>query len=559
MPNEHPDLRENQPSDGEQADDSSTGTENTTAASAPTERIQSSLSTIDIEINENGKPTVFCYTSGSRTRAELLSASDAVDYLPEEPPWPAVLNGIVRVILRANSQPTAWNMAQKMAGDVPIQEGIMKHALNLQTQRFSLRNLQTLCTRNTGVAVRPLVPDSPSRVAESRTQSTFLLQAPISKYVLPKEAVIDDSQGPHPLLSAKWHFSKMLEEDSISLYDSGATVQFQRRPDGRYVVLCNFPALASVNTQAQTKALSPMLHDLKDLLLSSESALNLVDWANANKDRGNKTYLVSQVVLLDLMRVTLRLWESFDLAVNARTSPRTEIKTGKEVLSLLQHDIIQSQRLVATMRDFQACFNFLLQSMSSSGATSGYTYVKSVREMRGRIESMQDRLKDLAEQAAQNMAVYQVCLSETESEYANNFRRAMAVFFPLNLAVSLVSLSTGILGFGESWTDRTSLGLGLSMVLFLLYTSVSFFGLLETRRNDEAQKSSFWKFLEEKLKTLDAEKITNLLPYSFYIILFFVTLPENGSRLLWNFIAGIGLLELFRANRARQQKAAAKP
>ena len=237
----------------------------------------------------------------------------------------------------------------------------------------------------------------------------------------------------------------------------------------------------------QTKAFSPLKDHFLRVLMSSSAASSI---------EHESPEMTIKLIMLDLLRAVIECWTVF---VWQLVHEANEVTDSIDAQSRL-HNVRVWQGLESAPRDIRLATEYLVRSVERNLLPAGRRKLDSiVVEMDARIRSIDNRIHDIV-----------ACLSDlsstrtavTQEEQALSVKRLTllaAVFLPLSLASSLLSMGTRAVNLGVLWYDYLGISVLLVFLAYLAYQTLRAWDMGQTR----------WKRMLAKLWVgkLDAEAV----------------------------------------------------
>jgi len=205
--------------------------------------------------------------------------------------------------------------------------------------------------------------------------------------------------------------------------------------------------------------LSPLKYHFQKILTSESSATTICQVSSI---------FACQTVVVDLLRATIECWIVFITETLLQTSPHViEQDTRSRAYNT---DVLN--RISTISRDIGLLFQFtmdtLLLTLKENDPVSRNKLMSIRIESHARLQRLQHRIDDLTGNFNSMLEVKKILVEESQAQSVKRLTLIAAVFLPLSLASSLLSMQTRVIDLGVLWYDY----FGICFLLFFVGVNV---------------------------------------------------------------------------------------
>ncbi|KAH0563442.1 hypothetical protein GP486_001994 [Trichoglossum hirsutum] len=282
---------------------------------------------------------------------------------------------------------------------------------------------------------------------------------------------------------------------------------------------------------------TPAQSSFETLLQSDQSSLRILELTNGDAE------LAIKLIILDSLRSSMKLWEIF---LRRLTTSYPLPRASSIGLTEYERDLTCAIEFSSLVRDLCSCTSFLTSSIALEHFTekshNSRRWDHLLLELRTSEAVLQNSAQQLLDVARPrfDMAVADSNVSQTIS--VKRLTIIAAIFLPMGLASSLLSMTESVPKVGELWFDWLGLWLSMGFIVALVYSLWKWMGYLITRPLTGT-------LISELLESIQTFFFPWLIPFSCIIVVSFwigmldrlQTVPEA---LKWGFVAFAGLVAL---------------
>ncbi|KAH6692193.1 hypothetical protein F5X68DRAFT_258917 [Plectosphaerella plurivora] len=297
--------------------------------------------------------------------------------------------------------------------------------------------------------------------------------------------------------------TSVVKEDtaSVNIEFDGLPVCFEKRPRGlREIITPLVPSEVAGDSSSdvrrigmrdehgmQTKAFSPLKDHFLRVLMSSSAASSI---------EHESPEMAIKLIMLDLLRAVIECWAVFAWQL---VHEANEVTDNIDAQSRL-HNVRVWQGLQSAPRDIRLATEYLVRSVERDLLPAGRRELDSIMvEMDARIRSIDNRINDIAACVSDLSSTRTAVTQEEQALSVKRLTLLAAVFLPLSLASSLLSMGTRAVDLGVLWYDYLGISVLLVFLAYLAYQTLRAWDMGMTR----------WKKMLAKLLvgSLDEEAI----------------------------------------------------
>ena len=175
------------------------------------------------------------------------------------------------------------------------------------------------------------------------------------------------------------------------------------------------------------------------------------------------------MVILDLLAAAVECWVAF----LAQMLPNIQrFVAGFDDRSRLQN-ASALERLTSLIRNLDLAIRYTLRAASSSIAVEESITRRSLdtieSELTFKVQSLGNRIQDMISEIEKNSGVRRSIAQENQTLAVNRLTVLAAIFLPISLASSLLSMSTRVVDLGVLWYDYFGIASTLIFFVYIIY------------------------------------------------------------------------------------------
>ena len=206
---------------------------------------------------------------------------------------------------------------------------------------------------------------------------------------------------------------------------------------------------------------TPAQSSFETLLHSDHSSLALLKSANKNRE------LLVKLTILDLLRSSMPLWESFLAGLTGSYPwPHTKPLAGYE------RDLTHAIKFSAQIRDLGTCLSFLMTSIKyhiGENSPMASQWDRLSLELRISDEVLRNLVQRLVDIVRPR---FDFAIANSNESQAISLRRLTiiaSIFLPLSLASTLMAMTNSVSKLGELWFEWVGLWLTIGFIIATSY------------------------------------------------------------------------------------------
>ena len=230
------------------------------------------------------------------------------------------------------------------------------------------------------------------------------------------------------------------------------------------IVTCRFPCLPMV---WRGLALEDDFVDFS--LLKYHFLRRIHSKASAMSIKQKSSSFACQMIVLDLLAATIECWILFlaqILPKIRRYVPGFDERSRLRNASALEN-------FVVVIRDLELAFQYTLRaalgSIDPKDESTRPALAAMEVELTTKIQSLRNKVQDMIDSIESNSAVRRSIIQENQTLAVNRLTVLAAIFLPISLASSLLSMSTRVVDLGTLWYDYFGLSSTLILGVYLAY------------------------------------------------------------------------------------------
>ena len=221
---------------------------------------------------------------------------------------------------------------------------------------------------------------------------------------------------------------------------------------------------SSSNRRTSEIDFSPLEYHFKRILASDRSATSITQ-----KDRS----FSCQMVILDFLRAVIECWIVF----LAQITRKTTVYSAKLDSRSRAYNLSAFKELQKTARDLDLAIRYTIDTATASLGSSQESLPKSQLkaielEALAKLRAMNNIVNDYLGTLDSISDVTKALVEEDQARSVKRLTLLAAIFLPLSLASSLLSMSTRTRDLGLLWYDFIGISSLLVIVMFFIYQSL---------------------------------------------------------------------------------------
>jgi hypothetical protein len=218
---------------------------------------------------------------------------------------------------------------------------------------------------------------------------------------------------------------------------------------------------------------SPLKYHFQKILTSESSATTICQASSI---------FACQTVVVDLLRAVIECWIVFVTETLLQTSPHV---LEQDTRSRAYNTGVLN-RMSRVSRDIGLLFNFttdaLLLTLKENDLVSRNKLLSIRIESHAKLQRLQHRIDDLTSNFNSTLEVKEMLVEESHTQSVKRLTLIAAIFLPLGLASSLLSMQTRVIDLGVLWYDYFGICFLLFFVGVHIYQAARGWDIIESIR-----------------------------------------------------------------------------